>query len=187
MFFVTAPALCGAALAIWLLDGRPVFFSQERLGIGRMPFRLRKFRTMRGGEVTKVGRVLRELGIDELPQLWNVLKGDMSLVGPRPLTQNDVERLGWGASRFDVRWSVRPGLTGPGQLRLRGRCHRRVTWLYDRTYVASSRAWIDVIRNDAMWLAASGVTMVSGRERARAWFRAQTKSRKRHMNRVEAL
>ncbi len=129
-----APALTAAATAVWLTDGTPVLFRQERLGRGRRPFSLVKLRTMRDGQVTPLGRWLRELGIDELPQLVHVLRGEMSLVGPRPLTEADVQRLGWQGRRYDARWSVKPGLTGPGQLRLAGPCDRRVTWLYDRHY-----------------------------------------------------
>src|SRR5688572_9105243 len=103
---VAAPVLGLAALLIRLCDGAPVLFRQQRLGVARRPFQLVKLRTMSNSRVTRLGRVLRELGIDELPQLVNVLRGEMSLVGPRPLTVEDVNRLGWGGARFDARWSV---------------------------------------------------------------------------------
>jgi exopolysaccharide biosynthesis polyprenyl glycosylphosphotransferase len=129
-----APLLAVVALAIRWDSAGPVFFTQDRIGLGRRRFRMIKFRTMavdaearlhevahlnecRGAafkievdpRVTRVGRWLRRLSIDELPQLWNVLVGDMSLVGPRPLPDRDVRR-------FDQRWlnrrfSVKPGLT----------------------------------------------------------------------------
>src|SRR4029077_969856 len=94
----TWPIFLLAALAIWLESGRPIFFVQERMGLKEHPFGLVKFRSMRhdaeaGGprwatmddnRVTRVGRVIRNTRIDELPQLWNVFRGEMSLVGPRP-------------------------------------------------------------------------------------------------------
>ena len=110
------PALVCAGLAVRFCDGSPVFFSQQRLGQRRIPFRIFKLRTMTDERITTVGRWLRLGRIDELPQLYNVVCGDMSLVGPRPITQADVDRLGWSRSEADTRWSVRPGLTGPTQL-----------------------------------------------------------------------
>jgi lipopolysaccharide/colanic/teichoic acid biosynthesis glycosyltransferase len=113
------PILIGVAVAIWIDAGRPLFFSQTRLGKDGRPFSIWKFRTMRSaatgrrltaagdGRVTRVGRMLRRFKIDELPQLLNVLKGEMSLVGPRPEVSEFVND--------DERWrrvlSVRPGIT----------------------------------------------------------------------------
>lgn len=132
------------ATSILIADGRPIFFLQTRLGRGRRPFRVVKFRTMREGRVSGVGRVLRETGLDELPQLLNVLAGQMSLVGPRPLTAADVTRLGWDGPYHDLRWSVRPGILGPAQLRVSTRCHARITWLYDRRYVEAASLGTDL-------------------------------------------
>jgi lipopolysaccharide/colanic/teichoic acid biosynthesis glycosyltransferase len=128
------------ALAIWLEDRGPILFSQRRAGARGKPFLLRKFRTMHVGaerslddfldqlpepmfkfredpRVTRVGRVLRRLSLDELPQLWNLLRGDMSLVGPRPEQLELVERYS-PEHRFRLR--VKPGLTGPMQVHGRG-------------------------------------------------------------------
>ena len=113
---VFAPAMAAIAAAIVLDDGGPVLFRQERIGLRRRPFQILKFRTMRDGTVTRVGRVLRATGLDEVPQFINILRGEMSAVGPRPLTATDLERFGWDAPVFDFRWSVRPGLTGLAQL-----------------------------------------------------------------------
>jgi lipopolysaccharide/colanic/teichoic acid biosynthesis glycosyltransferase len=113
---VFAPAMAAIAAAIVLDDGGPVLFRQERIGLRRRPFQILKFRTMRDGTVTRVGRVLRGTGLDEIPQFINILRGDMSAVGPRPLTAADITRLGWDAPELDFRWSVRPGLTGLAQL-----------------------------------------------------------------------
>ena len=113
---VFAPAFVVIAALIWLDDRGPVFFLQERLGIDRRPFRTYKFRTMRNSQVTRMGSFLRPTGLDELPQFLNVLRGDMSIVGPRPLTQQDVDRLGWNGPEMDRRWQIHPGITGLAQL-----------------------------------------------------------------------
>jgi exopolysaccharide biosynthesis polyprenyl glycosylphosphotransferase len=134
-----APVFALLALAIRLDSHGPVFFSQERVGLGKRRFRMQKFRTMgadaevrlaeiehlnetRGPtfkvredpRITRVGQFLRRSSLDELPQLWNVLCGDMSLVGPRPLPLRDVE--GFEEDRHRRRFSVRPGLTGLWQV-----------------------------------------------------------------------
>ena len=112
----------GAVAAAVRLGGPPVLFRQTRLGRGRRPFTILKFRSMANGKVTPVGRVLRATGLDELPQSYelpqfiNILRGEMSAVGPRPLTQADVERLGWTGPEYDFRWLARPGLTGLAQI-----------------------------------------------------------------------
>jgi lipopolysaccharide/colanic/teichoic acid biosynthesis glycosyltransferase len=113
---VLSPAVAAAAALILLEDGAPVLFQQVRLGRGRAPFRLVKLRTMRGGRVTRTGAWLRATGLDEAPQFWNVVRGEMSVVGPRPLTPNDIARLGWSGPRYDGRFLAKPGLTGPVQV-----------------------------------------------------------------------
>ncbi|MDP3542426.1 MAG: sugar transferase [Elusimicrobiota bacterium] len=117
---ILAPVLAGVALAIAVLDPGPVFFRQTRVGLGFKPFRLFKFRTMRaagggpeitaGGDprVTPLGRLLRKTKLDELPQLLNVLAGDMSLVGPRPEVPKYVELF---REDYALVLSVRPGIT----------------------------------------------------------------------------
>jgi lipopolysaccharide/colanic/teichoic acid biosynthesis glycosyltransferase len=121
------------ACAIWIEDRGPLLFAQERLGRGRRPFRIYKFRTMRNGEITRVGRWTRRTGLDELPQFWNILRGDMSFVGPRPLTAADVHRLGWDGRRFDFRWRLRPGITGLSQIHAGEGARHSLAW--DRLYV----------------------------------------------------
>jgi lipopolysaccharide/colanic/teichoic acid biosynthesis glycosyltransferase len=128
------------ALAIWLEDRGPILYAQRRAGLQGTPFRLLKFRTMHVGadrsleewldelpepmfkfrgdpRVTRVGRVLRRLSLDELPQIWNLLRGDMSLVGPRPEQLELVERY---SPEHRFRLDVKPGLTGPMQVYGRG-------------------------------------------------------------------
>jgi lipopolysaccharide/colanic/teichoic acid biosynthesis glycosyltransferase len=123
---VSLPLLLGVALAVKLDSAGPVFFTPVRVGRGGRPFRVFKFRSMftdsdRGSpitrgvdhRITRVGRVIRPLRIDELPQLLNVLRGDMSLVGPRPEAPSIVER--YTPEQREV-FQVRPGITGPTQL-----------------------------------------------------------------------
>ena len=92
--------------------------------------------------MTKTGRILRKTSLDELPQFINVLRGEMSAVGPRPLVEADVVRLGWTTSRYDFRWRVRPGLTGLAQVV--GPRTSRATLFLDRTYVGRQNLWLDV-------------------------------------------
>ncbi|PJZ58517.1 sugar transferase [Leptospira barantonii] len=128
-----SPILIGVGLFILLIDGRPVFFLQDRLGLFKKPFRIFKFRTMHNGEITKLGFWLRRTGIDELPQIWNILIGDMSIVGPRPLTSYDTDRLRWNEKFHEVRWSVRPGITGLSQLY--SGLGSRISFCFDRSYL----------------------------------------------------
>ncbi len=117
------------AVAVWAGSGRPVFYRQERVGRGGKPFRIAKFRTMvvrapgdstvtvaGDTRMTSVGRFLRRCKLDELPQLWNVLVGDMSLVGPRPDVPGYADRLQGEARRV---LELRPGITGPATLAYR--------------------------------------------------------------------
>ena len=125
---VASPFLAAAALAIKLEDGGPVLFRQRRMGKDGDDFELLKLRSMvvdaerqgagyavdRGdSRITRVGRFLRRTSIDELPQLWNVVRGDMSVIGPRPTLRYQVERY---TERQRRRLEVRPGLTGWAQI-----------------------------------------------------------------------
>ncbi|TMK78996.1 MAG: sugar transferase [Actinobacteria bacterium] len=125
---LASPALAAAALAIKLEDGGPVFYRQRRVGHQGKEFELVKLRTMVVGaerqgagwavnrgdpRITRVGRALRRLSLDELPQLWNVVRGDMSLIGPRPTLAYQVERY---TPRQRRRLEVMPGITGWAQI-----------------------------------------------------------------------
>ena len=136
---IFAPLAAGIALATWLEDGGPPLFLQTRIGHQRRPFTVFKFRTMRNQQVTRVGRWLRQTGLDELPQFINVCRGEMSVIGPRPLTAQDIQRLGWACQDHDWRFAARPGITGLSQL-LAGRSarySRRLERLYLRRQSAS--------------------------------------------------
>ena len=134
---VASPLLAAAAVAIKLEDGGPVLFRQTRVGRDGTDFELLKLRTMVVGaerkgagyavdagdsRITRVGRILRKTSVDELPQLWNVVRGDMSLIGPRPTLRYQVERY---TERQRKRLDVRPGLTGWAQI------HGRATLPWD--------------------------------------------------------
>lgn len=118
---VLSPVLAWVALAVAVADGLPILFRQERPGLNGEPFVIVKFRTMRsprGREVwyltdeqriTRLGRFLRATSLDELPELWNVLRGDMSLVGPRPLLMEYLDKYDHEERR---RHDMRPGITG---------------------------------------------------------------------------
>jgi lipopolysaccharide/colanic/teichoic acid biosynthesis glycosyltransferase len=122
---ILSPVLAMLALLIIALDGRPVLFSQTRVGRRGLPFRIWKFRTMVPGasgsavtaagdrRVTRTGARLRRFKLDELPQLINVLKGDMSLIGPRPEVPEYVD---WGSPMWQAVLEVRPGITDPATL-----------------------------------------------------------------------
>jgi lipopolysaccharide/colanic/teichoic acid biosynthesis glycosyltransferase len=130
---VTAPVLAVAAAAVKLADGGPMLYRQERVGKDGVPFELLKLRTMVVGaesigagaavnqgdaRITGPGELLRRLSIDELPQLWNVIRGEMSVIGPRPTLAYQVERY---TPRQRRRLEVKPGLTGWAQIHGRAR------------------------------------------------------------------
>ena len=163
-----SPALGAGCLAIALDDGGPLLFRQTRLGRGRVPFEILKLRTMRRGRVTRAGRWLRATGIDELPQFVNVLRGEMSVVGPRPLTDADVQRLQLG----DARFLARPGITGLAQL-FGGRGARHSRRL-DRLQIARKSVGLDLAI-----VAGSFVVNVVGKTRARRLLRSLRRTSRR--------
>lgn len=141
------PVMGLVALAIWMKLGRPVLFAQDRAGLNGRPFTLRKFRSMLEGDgpdeerLTRFGRFLRSTSLDELPELWNVLKGDMSLVGPRPLPTRYLPRYTPEQNR---RHEVRPGITGWAQVNGRNALDWETKFRYDVDYVDSRSPWLDL-------------------------------------------
>lgn len=140
---LTAPVQLAAGLAVRATLGRPVLFRQQRPGLHGVPFTMVKLRTMRAAEhvggrtddevrLTRLGRFLRATSIDELPTLLNVLRGDMSLVGPRPLLMEYLDEYTPEQSR---RHTVRPGLTGLAQVRGRNAMSWERRFALDLDYV----------------------------------------------------
>jgi lipopolysaccharide/colanic/teichoic acid biosynthesis glycosyltransferase len=156
-----SPVLLATAAAIVLDTGRPVFFRQVRVGRGDREFGMFKFRSMvadagaRGPyhtsdndpRITRVGRFIRRTSIDELPQLLNVLLGDMSLVGPRP--DVPAQRALYTAGDWQERCSVRPGITGLAQALLRSIATPEQRLSLDLQYVRGHNLWLDL---KIMWL-----------------------------------
>ena len=153
---LSSPALAVAALAIKLDDGGPVLYRQRRVGLNGEPFDLVKLRTMEVGaehrgaryavnegdpRITRAGSLLRKLSLDELPQLWNVVRGDMSLVGPRPTLAYQVERY---TPRQRRRLEVKPGITGWAQVNGRARLPWDDRIELDVWYVEHRSPWLDL-------------------------------------------
>jgi lipopolysaccharide/colanic/teichoic acid biosynthesis glycosyltransferase len=163
---VFTPLVAVIAIVKSLEDGGPPFFLQVRVGKGRKPFTVIKIRTMHDGQTTPLGALLRRTGLDEAPQFMNVLKGEMSIVGPRPLTEYDIRRLGWDGQDVDWRFAVKPGITGMSQL-LAGRGVRYSRRL-DRLYLRSASLTVD-----AGIIASSIAVNGFGKARVRRWLSRQ--------------
>lgn len=168
-FVLALPVMALIALAILLESGQPVLFTQERVGLGNSRFRIKKFRTMlvdsdevlrawlaahpeahqeweathklrHDPRATRVGRFLRRTSLDELPQLWNIIRGDMSLAGPRPIVEKEIPRYG---SAFAFYLLTRPGLTGLWQVSGRNDTTYRQRVELDVEYVRNWTAALD--------------------------------------------
>jgi len=144
---VLAPVIAATAVFVRVALGGPVLFRQERAGRHGEPFTLLKFRSMREGpgtdaeRLTAAGRFLRASSLDELPALWNVLRGEMSLVGPRPLP---VAYLGRYTEEQRRRHDVRPGITGLAQVRGRNALSWEQKFAYDLQYVRDRSLRLDL-------------------------------------------
>ena len=153
LLLILSPILLVLSLLVWLFLGWPVIFSQERPGLHGKLFRLYKFRSMRDlrdsngnlqpdeQRLTRFGRFLRSTSLDELPELFNVIKGDMSLVGPRPLLVQYLERYTPEQAR---RHEVRPGITGWAQVNGRNALSWEEKFKLDVWYVDHRNFWLDI-------------------------------------------
>ena len=183
----SAPLWAVFAAAIKLEDGGPIFYSQDRVGLGGRTFDALKFRSMRPDaealtgalqatehdpRVTRIGRFMRATAMDELPQLWNILRGDMSFVGPRALRPGEIEAGSDGrltrledVPGFAHRITVRPGLTGLAQVYAPRDVPRRQKFRYDRLYV-NRRSWrLDLqLLLLSFWISVLGTWEVRGRK-----------------------
>ncbi len=154
--FALLPVVLGVAFLIWLTDGRPIFHISSRMGQNNKIFHMPKFRTMRVGApnlathkmtnpdqwMTTIGPFLRKSSIDEIPQLWSILKGEMSFVGPRPalFNQDDLINMRMGRG-IDV---LRPGLTGWAQINGRDTISLADKVALDAHYLKNQCFWFDI-------------------------------------------
>jgi lipopolysaccharide/colanic/teichoic acid biosynthesis glycosyltransferase len=183
----SSPLWAVFATAIKLEDGGPIFFKQDRVGLAGCTFDALKFRSMRPDaealtgamqatendpRVTRIGRFMRATAMDELPQLWNILRGDMSFVGPRALRPGEIEAGANGqlmrledVPGFEHRIKVRPGLTGLAQVYARRDVPRRQKFRYDRLYV-DRRSWrLDLqLLMLSFWISLHGTWEARGRK-----------------------
>jgi putative colanic acid biosysnthesis UDP-glucose lipid carrier transferase len=157
---VLSPVMLAVAIAVWLEDRAPIFYRQIRMGLDGKPFEIVKFRSMRvGAEIasgavwaekddprrTKVGRFIRAWSLDELPQLWNVLVGEMSVIGPRPERPEFVEQFRAEFPHYMLRHKVRAGMTGWAQVHgWRGNTSIRMRIEHDLYYIENWSLLLDV-------------------------------------------
>jgi sugar transferase EpsL len=166
LLLITLPLVAVCAIAIRLTLGSPVLFRQQRPGFQERPFMLRKFRTMRHPDdpktalltdaqrLTRLGRLLRKTSLDELPQLWHVLVGEMSLVGPRPLLPQYLPRYSAFQRR---RHECLPGITGWAQIQGRNAVSWERKFELDVWYVDHRSLWLDLrILAHTVWMVLGG-------------------------------
>ena len=184
---VSSPLWILIPAAIKLEDWGPIFFPQDRVGKGGRPFQALKFRSMRPNaealtgpvqaaendpRITRVGRVLRGTAMDELPQLVNILRGDMSFVGPRPLRPGEVDVRGDGRvialdqiPGYNERHGIRPGLTGLTQVYAPRDISRTSKFRLDRLYLKRASFWLDMrLIALSFWITARGAWEIRGRK-----------------------
>jgi len=156
---LSSPLWLVFSLAVELHDGGPVFYTQNRVGKGGKIFKVYKFRSMvsdaekhtgpvfateNDPRVTKVGRILRAIGMDELPQLWNIFKGDMSFVGPRAERPELVKKFAEKVANYRNRFAIKPGLTGVAQVYGRYNSPPNQKLHYDLFYIKKQSFLLDL-------------------------------------------
>jgi len=184
---LSLPVSALVALAVKLQDGGPVFYGQERVGQNGRNFHVLKFRSMipdaeagvgalqashADPRITRLGGLLRASALDELPQLWNIFRGDMSFVGPRALRPGEIEVNGDGKPEaiedvpgFAARCRVRPGLTGVAQIYAARDIPRRHKFKYDRLYIRRQSFGLDLrLILLSFWITFRGAWEVRGRK-----------------------
>lgn len=162
IILLVCPLLLIVGVLVFINLGYPVLYTQKRPGLHAKPFKMVKFRTMIDGDdldefrITNFGKFLRSTSIDELPELWNVLKGDMSLVGPRPLL---MEYLPLYTPKQARRHEVRPGITGWAQVNGRNAISWEDKFQHDVWYVDHYSLWLDI---KILWLTVHKVFVREG-------------------------
>ena len=174
---ILSPLFLVLSLLILISSGRPIIFKQQRVGYKDKLFTIYKFRTMKNGmrqtktedltdyeienDITFIGKVLRKLSLDELPQLFNILKGDMSFVGPRPLIpqEDEIRQL---REKYNV-YSVRPGITGWAQVNGRDFITDKQKAKLDKEYVETQSIHLDIkIMFRTVWVVLAGKDIADG-------------------------
>ncbi len=174
---ILSPLFLVLSLLILISSGRPIIFKQQRVGYKNKLFTIYKFRTMKNGmrqtktedltdyeienDITFIGKVLRKLSLDELPQLFNILKGDMSFVGPRPLIpqEDEIRQL---REKYNV-YSVRPGITGWAQVNGRDFITDKQKAKLDKEYVETQSIQLDIkIMFRTVWVVLAGKDIADG-------------------------
>ncbi len=175
---VLSPVILVLSLLVLISSGSPVIFKQERVGYGNRLFTIYKFRTMKDGmrqtrtedltedeienDITFIGKILRKLSLDELPQLYNILKGDMSFVGPRPLIPQE-EEIRELREKYNV-YSVRPGITGWAQVNGRDFISDEQKAKLDKEYVENRTLLMDIkIMFKTVWVVLVGKDIADGK------------------------
>jgi len=174
---ILSPLILIISILVFIASGRPVIFKQKRVGYKNTIFTIYKFRTMKNGmrqtktedlteeeienDITFIGKILRKLSLDELPQLFNILKGDMSFVGPRPLIpqEDEIRKL---REKYNV-YSVRPGITGWAQVNGRDFIDDEQKATLDKEYVEKHSILMDIkIMFRTVWVVLAGKDIADG-------------------------
>lgn len=197
-FIISLPLWLLIGTAIWIEDRGPIFYFQKRVGKEGLHFNAYKFRTMvpeadklfgplqakeNDHRITKIGKVLRVTAMDELPQLLNILKGDMSFVGPRALLPTEIETGQHGSENatpleeipgFWQRQSVKPGLTGLAQIYAPRNIARKQKFRLDLLYIGQENIWLDIkLIFLSFWITFNGKWEAKRKRSGKSWFNVE--------------